>query len=449
MKIISLLTVLSCLAFTTMALANDVCTRSYTAKMEFEKQFKKPCAKITDNDLASFTGKLYLDGELKTGDLDGLFSLPTLGVDGIYGAQLELPEGLFSDLKSLKSLGVSRVKMPSDENVFESLGSLEELYFFGTVLQAEINAKTFKPLKMLKKLEFTATDLTSIPENYFIELKTLHSLEFSNSPSLRTLSPNAFRGLSNLESLTIANASLEVLSPDMFANLTALKFLTLNGLGLTEPPHDLLKHLPRLQGFWMCYGKLTNLSEDFFQYVPHLQRIGLWHSSLNSLPEDIFRNLIDLQYLSLDKTKLTSLPAGLFEGLIQLKLIGLAENNIPSLPPKIFQGLESLEELQFESTGLRSLTPDLFQGLQSLSRIVLYNNHITTLPDRIFADLPKLHFVNLSSVGGGQPLQFSEWVFHPQVFPKTAGVKFYGTKFSTESMKIAKKQLGRRAEGLY
>lgn len=141
------------------AMAEGVCDRTgavvrFLESPAGEGGLGKPCAEITEDDLATLTRVAVPDEDVsafKVGDFAGLPNLEILNIKG--NPFTELPEGLFKGLPKLKTLVIFRTKLrhlPDDFLV--GLDQLENLHIFSNPF-GSISESVFQRLAAIHTLQ--------------------------------------------------------------------------------------------------------------------------------------------------------------------------------------------------------------------------------------------------------------------------------------------------------
>ena len=259
---------------------------------------RSACADVTDDDLATITGKLTLSDmnvtSLKAGDFAGLSGVTE--VDLSDNAITTLHEDVFDGLTGLKELTLTFNQLTTlPEDVFEDLTNLESLYIY-------------------------QNKLTSLPEGLFDGLTSLKSLNFQNN-KLTSLPENLFDGLTSLTHLAIIRNEFTSLHEEIFDGLTSLVRLEIH------------------------QSKLTALPEEVFDGLENLGHLYLSRNQIAALPAEVFDDLDRLEVLLLFNNQITALPAEVFDGLESLRTLALVNNQISALPDGLFEGIDTLEEV--------------------------------------------------------------------------------------------------------
>ena len=309
------------------------------------------CHEVTPEDLRGistlYTGPL---AALRGKDFLGLSGLTWLGLchapdDTALdpGALPRLPDGLLATLTLsglvIRGCGITELS----DSVFSSLISeLRVPYLF-----------IDEPLERLPATwpasvrEMTLrTDIGHLPAAAFAQAARLSTLYLQGNEHIRTISPDAFDGLSSLERLALDDTRIETLPAGLFAPLTSLRWLQVAKNQLRQLPADLPLTLEHL-----------NLNQNPLVGIPNGMLNGL--SKLTDLraegcgaPDfDLQRGSLDglsaLKTLQLGGSGVHELPVGLFADLHKLESIRLQDNNIEALPQGLFDGLSSLRSVDF------------------------------------------------------------------------------------------------------
>lgn len=262
----------------------------------------------------------------------------------------KLPEGS-SLLAVLKRLGIDSVR---------SLFLANERKDFPNSLIKD----HFRGLNDINRLSISAARQSELPDNLFEEVPDLKWLELKNSKIERM--KNALSKLVKLESLEITGTSLTQLEEGTFENLTNLQTLSL----------------------WS--NKLEKITKEDFRGLSSLLLLDLLNNKIDRLDADAFSHLEKLTQINLNKNLFTTLPEGLFSNNHNLREVRLIYNNISVLPPALFANITELRFVYLSSSGIQTVPDDLFANSSNISNITLSDNRIEELPDTIFRDLVNL-----------------------------------------------------------
>uniref|UniRef100_A0A4W3I5Y4 Leucine-rich repeat LGI family, member 2a n=1 Tax=Callorhinchus milii TaxID=7868 RepID=A0A4W3I5Y4_CALMI len=95
------------------------------------------------------------------------------------------------------------------------------------------------------------------------------------------------------------------------------------------------------------------LAEGMFSHLPFLQLLLLNSNSFTLIKDDAFAGLSHLEYLFIENNKIDSISRYAFRGLRDLIHLSLANSHIRSLPRDAFSDLDSLLELDLRGTDLQ------------------------------------------------------------------------------------------------
>ncbi len=129
--------------------------------------------------------------------------------------------------------------------------------------------------------EVTATHLAGVTE---LNLRQAH---------VGSLQTHDFRGLVNLENLSLYNSSLSNFPKGVFDGLGNLKRLDLEGNRLIYLPEGVFAGLGKLEYLNLGNNDLAHLSEGIFDGLSELKSLWLRKNDLSRLPEGIFDEVLD------------------------------------------------------------------------------------------------------------------------------------------------------------
>ena len=297
----------------------DICGRTPVVRNALVEAVGKPCGEVGSADLA---GLRLLDlseqgiTSLKLGDLDGLYNLYSLWLDG--NRLTTLPKDIFRDLWTVNTINLDRNPLGTlPANAFGIRPSLEWLYLRQTRLTS-IHADAFDGLSNLEYLDLAQNSLTALPATVFDGNAKLRSVGLAYN-KISSLPEGVFDGLTTLRGLALCFNELGSLPEGVFDDLTSLEYLYLQG------------------------NDLASLDVGVFSSLTKLDELSLHINNFRTLPASIFSGLTKLEYLYLDNNEFGfgTLHSGLFNGLTSLRKLTLDYNNLSSLPDNIFSGLDA------------------------------------------------------------------------------------------------------------
>ena len=152
----------------------------------------------------------------------------------------------------------------------------------------------------IKSLSLIGTELYKVPSPLPPSLKVLHLC----ANSIEALPAGIFRGLSNLEVLTLRNNKITSIAPGVFEELRSLRYLDLSGNSLTTLPNGSLAGLSNLAVLNLTENKLADLHSC--DGLGSLRVLSLASNRLRNLTKRLFRDLVNIASIGLDKNNLTS-----------------------------------------------------------------------------------------------------------------------------------------------
>ena len=200
----------------------------------------------------------------------------------------------------------------------------------------------FQGLTNLERLKLTVQDITA---DAFLGLENLKTMELTIY-SYGSISPRAFRGLDNLESLSIRTSkpdssqeeTLALPDIDLMPNLKYLQVDHIPELYVETVSESLLQGLHRLEGL-----KLTLKTKEYEKE----------EAAEISLPAKLLANNPNLKSVEIlqDQTQYAriQIPQGFFESNSDLEHVRFYYRQM-SIPPTTFKHLDKLESIQLEIT---------------------------------------------------------------------------------------------------
>uniref|UniRef100_A0A2A4JD34 TIR domain-containing protein n=1 Tax=Heliothis virescens TaxID=7102 RepID=A0A2A4JD34_HELVI len=276
------------------------------------------------------------------------------------------------------------------------------------LFESSLRAHYFSPVSALTELTINNCKLLQVPDNTFHELKKLKKLKirsknFEWSPTKNLeLSLNAFNGLSELQSLDLAQNNIKFVPSGVFCslenlstlNLTHNRIRTVGQLGFGQGCGS------NLHGLDLSYNEIKSLPEDSeLLKLRSLQHLYLQHNNISDISSEAFNGLVSMRVLNISHNHLHTLPEGLFANARELREIYLNDNTLFELARGIFHRLEQLIVLDLSSNQLTSSHIDdgTFLGLIRLIVLNLSNNALTRIDGKTFKDLFFLQILNLKN----------------------------------------------------
>ncbi|XP_061796547.2 extracellular matrix protein 2 isoform X1 [Nerophis lumbriciformis] len=305
-----------------------------------------------------------------------------------YFPPLYMPE-----LKSLSLEGNNISSIPAE--AFNGIPNLEWINLKKNKLtSAGIDARSFKGLKMLKRLYLDGNLLEVIPSNLPPSLQELKI----NENRLQKIYGNSFHGLTSLVILELeANLLSEAnVDPMAFVPLVELSYLRLGGNFFRSIPQGLPNLLLEL---YLENNRIEEIPEGVFNYTRNLNLVSLRHNRLEEtrMAPMAWINHRNLESIDLSYNKLYLVPSYLPKSLIHLVLVG---NNIERIPGFVFAhmdpGIEYLY-LSYNKLDGEGIEPESFFGsYHSMVELCLDHNQLMNVPSGI-NEMTNLHFLRLNN----------------------------------------------------
>ena len=184
-----------------------------------------------------------------------------------------------------------------------------------------------------------------------------HMNKIRLSLTLQSLSESAFKGLSNLTSLSIIESNIRELPNAIFRETRNLSELDLVQNKLSAIPNHALCETPQLKYIRFENNFITN--PEFgrcFLGLRKLSNISLKSNKLRKLSGSDFLNLSNspLRVLILSRCGIQYISMGAFKHLTHLKTLDISENRLLSLHQDVFVNLNQLDKLDIIGNRFRN-----------------------------------------------------------------------------------------------
>ncbi|KAL9651959.1 hypothetical protein ABK040_000302 [Willaertia magna] len=235
---------------------------------------------------------------------------------------------LLNNFTNLKFLNIKQIFKSENENIFEKLNQLEELYIFNRKdLQNNINVTKLNNLKILH---------------------------------ISKCNDNILQNLINLTELNI-KFSDKNFTGKYFCNLKQLKILHLYNTNVTDENLQKLNNLTELN-----ISRCIYINGNFLKDLPNLQKLFCDCCLKKDTFKENIKNLIQLKELSFSHYKFNNIDSTFIKDLINLESLVLLGNNFKD---EDFKNLKNLKHLYIEGKGL---TGKCFKYLTKLEKLEGY-----------------------------------------------------------------------------
>ncbi|CAO4385856.1 unnamed protein product [Caenorhabditis nigoni] len=205
-----------------------------------------------------------------------------------------------------------------------------------------MDSDVFKPFTNLSNLDLSHNNLQSIKKAVFDNIKaTLHRLDIGYN-RIKSLPDGVFEGLSNLTTLFLDGNPIKEWKKEMFKGLDNLEKLSMDNCKLESLPADLFEYLPKLN--------TLSLRGNPFDEIPSavankksLKNVDMSATNLTEIRDHAFAGDSDLEEINLEQMPYLSAVRDCgFCGLPKLKFLMLNDNQkLIELHPNAFGFIKS------------------------------------------------------------------------------------------------------------
>ncbi|XP_076156250.1 leucine-rich repeat and immunoglobulin-like domain-containing nogo receptor-interacting protein 2b [Alosa pseudoharengus] len=233
--------------------------------------------------------------------------------------------------------------------------------------------------------------LATVPEGIPIETRLL---DLSKN-RLRSLAPQNFSQLQQLEDLDLSANLLASVEPGSFRAQPRMRALRLRGNQLTLLPRGALAGLGELRLLDLSQNKLVILLDGAFEEQQRLETLELSDNELVFVAPRAFSGLLSLRQLTLERCNLSAIPGQALAQLRALETLRLSQlANVAEVPPHAFRNMPRLRHLALERLPLLEALPSpAFLGL-NLTTLAITQTNLSAVPT--LGHLRHLTFLNLS-----------------------------------------------------
>ncbi|XP_050348813.1 toll-like receptor 7 [Nymphalis io] len=314
----------------------------------------------------------------------------------------------FSPVVSLADLSISNCKLLSvPDNTFQELNKLRRLKLrsknaeWSPTKNLELTLKSFNGLSELQSLDLAQNNIKFVPSGVFCSLENLNTLNLTRN-RIRTVGQIGFGSGcgSSLHTLDLSYNEIKTLSEDSeLLKLRSLQQLYLQHNNITDISSEALNGLVSLRVLNISHNRLHTLPEGIFAYSRELREVYLNDNSLFELARGIFHRLEQLIVLDLSNNQLASnhVDHGTFLGLIRLIVLNLSNNALTRIDGKTFKDLFVLQILNLKNNSIGYIEENAFLPLYNLHTLNLAENRLHTIDENLFNGLFVLSKLTLNN----------------------------------------------------
>ena len=221
--------------------------------------------------------------------------------------------------------------------------------------------------------EIWITGVSSITPYLFKDLSALRRLVIKQ---FHDISDNAFRGLSLLEELTLANSdSFSEVSKYLLKKLYELTYLKISKTQIHTLKDEELEDISELVYLDLSDNKLQHIDGYTFWFMHELERLDLSRNQFEKFHQTLFE-IGSLVTLDISYNKLSQLHEEIFTDLDWLHELNLCGNELKSLPEGIFDSLYSIHWLDLSQNNFLNFSVSYIEECTELAQLDLSYNCI-------------------------------------------------------------------------
>ncbi|XP_058063169.1 toll-like receptor 6 [Anopheles bellator] len=335
--------------------------------------------------------------------LDRLLFLEMVHLEKLYlrnNTLVSIETGTLDPLARLKYLDLSRNRLSDlSAEVFRNLTELEELYLGHNLIES-LRAHVFGRLRGLRTLDLSYNNLQTLGAATFQPALPVSVLNLRGC-NLTRLEPGVFRGLDNLNELTLDE---NLLSAGELRQIEAssVRTLRLGANNFTELDGHVLERLPSLQSLSLVRCNVLLLPVSVLQKNVNLVKLDLSFNQLRQLPRNIFTGLNVFRELRLHSNAMSELPFLALLNVSTLEVLTLSHNQLTFVDFYRLGGVPNLRTLDLHENSITSLSGFSTDTLPHLDTLDLSGNLLLALPEYFFKHSTNLQRIDLSLNRFGQ-----------------------------------------------
>ena len=236
----------------------------------------------------------------------------------------------------------------------------------------------FRGIRDLQVLTITNSRLSDLPAQFAKFLNTLRVLDLSRN-ELASLKPAQFLGAMSLKSLDLSKNQLSNLQADIFEGLDALQHLILSFNAIVFTESKVFRELSNLQDLNISNNRIRDLQPDVFDSMPSLTKLDISDNYIPALFPAMLNGLSALQELDLSNNPIRTIAADSFLDLSNLRVLKMSKTKLQRLKSPVFNGLNSLQHLSITNGYLQDIEQEILASLPTLTHLNLDDNMLETL----------------------------------------------------------------------
>lgn len=202
----------------------------------------------------------------------------------------------------------------------------------------------FKNLKKLRTLDMSKIKIDKIPNNTFIGLSALSTI-FITDCNVHSIQDGSFKDLTNLKTMILDNNPLSEIRQETFIGLNSLTTLnmqncTLSSTSIITNGDGLFKFAPNLETLKLTKNNIIKISADLFQNLSKLCYIHLSENPIESWDERLFPDRITTVYdttstniscfpeLYISNGRIHFVKPEMLQDFLRISVIDLSDNSL-------------------------------------------------------------------------------------------------------------------------
>ncbi|XP_050506477.1 toll-like receptor 6 [Diabrotica virgifera virgifera] len=259
-------------------------------------------------------------------------------------------------------------------------------------------------------IDFSNTNLTTIPENFFDFDSDCFELNLSYNNLSKLDSP--ILGKTTLKKINISFSEIKSIWTIFSKAQNRIGEINLTGNYLDQSICDteLGDNLTDLYSLDMSLNSLSEVTSNTFRRCVNLKYINMSHCLIEHVASDSFKLLRNIESINLSNNKILVIESSTFYNLKNLTAVDLSENYLEAIKENAFSNLDSLETIIFSKSNLTkrnglTIHSGAFQDLSKLNGLQLSGLGIEQINNGAFKNMLNLNIIDLrnnyfNSIGG-------------------------------------------------
>ncbi|EAT45306.1 AAEL003408-PA [Aedes aegypti] len=284
----------------------------------------------------------------------------------------------------------------------------------------------FSGLPKLRYISVQSSSLIEISPQSFRDLKNLETVSVAGSRTLTRLEGGLFNDLPKLNLINLSENGIDWVHLRAFVGLPSLKTLHLSGNKIADagmigravkdiPNLTILKldrnvipklneasfvDLPALKELYLNDNTITEIFHGAFHRTPSLKLVHLENNYLRRVHPESFLQAsgsgVEVIHLQQNEIARVEELRSLLDALPMLRFLDLSYNKLESIPFGALRGHGTLEQLYLNNNKIRMIERDAFMAMPGLRELRLSNNSLSDVLPMPFWNLPGLKGIDIS-----------------------------------------------------